>query len=159
MTEQSPPGSLNRASNDILEATSFLSGTNAIYVERLYAQYLADPNSVEQSWRDYFAGLGEGHLTATQLGQGPAFARGKGPALPADDNTLALSGQQPAPKAATAKAAKPVATEASAKADAAASIHAVQMIRAYRMIGHFEAELDPLGLTPRTPQVSSRPPT
>ena len=48
---------LNRASNDILEATSFLSGTNAIFVEQLYEQYLADPNSVDQSWRDYFASL------------------------------------------------------------------------------------------------------
>ena len=105
---------LNRASNDILEATSFLSGTNAIFVERLYEQYLADPNSVDQSWRDYFAGLGERNLTATQLGQGPAFARGKAPALPADDATLALTGQ-PSPRASASKPAK-TALPAEAKA-------------------------------------------
>jgi 2-oxoglutarate dehydrogenase E1 component len=151
---------LNRASNDILEATSFLSGTNAIFVERLYQQYLTDPNSVDQSWRDYFASLGERNLSATQLGQGPAFARGKAPALPTDDITLALTGQQPAPKASAAKPAKaaaPAADPAAAGEAAKHSIHAVQMIRAYRMIGHFEADLDPLGLTPRPKQATLDP--
>ena len=33
------------------------------------------------------------------------------------------------------------------------------MIRAYRMIGHFEADLDPLGITPRPPQASLNPAT
>ena len=95
MTEQSPPNALGRASNDILEATSFLSGTNAAFVEQLYERYLADPNSVDQSWRDYFAGLAERNLSASQLGQGPAWARGKRPALANDDTTLALTGQTP----------------------------------------------------------------
>src|SRR5665213_1621691 len=126
MTEQSSPKLLNRASNDILEATSFLSGTNAIFVERLYQQYLADPNSVDQSWRDYFASLGERALSATQLGFGPAFARGKAPPLPADDLTLALTGQQPAPKASAAKASAgkpaPVADQAVASEAAKHSI-------------------------------------
>jgi 2-oxoglutarate dehydrogenase E1 component len=161
MTEQSSPNAMNRASNDILEATSFLSGTNALYVERLYEQYLADPNSVEQGWREYFAGLGERNLSPTQLGQGPAFARGKAPALPTDDNTLALSGQTPPPKApasAKASAGKPAAADPADVTEAAKNaIRAVQMVRAYRMIGHFEAELDPLGITPRPPQPSLDP--
>jgi len=159
MTEQSHHNAVNRASNDILEATSFLSGTNAIFVERLYEQYLADPNSVDPSWRDYFAGLGERNLSATQLGQGPVFARGKGPALPGDDITLALTGQTPppAPKKGPVAGAKPAADPAAATEAAKQSIHAVQMIRAYRMIGHFEADLDPLNLTPRPKQISLDP--
>ncbi|MBV9549021.1 MAG: 2-oxoglutarate dehydrogenase E1 component [Alphaproteobacteria bacterium] len=162
MTEQSSPNALNRASNDILEATSFLSGTNALFVERLYEQYLADPNAVDQSWRDYFASLSERNLSATQLGRGPGFARGKAPALPSDDITLALSGQTPPQAPKTVKSAKAVPAPAEAKVDSDApkhSIHAVQMIRAYRMIGHFEAELDPLGLTPRPKQVTLDPAT
>ena len=162
MTDKSSKKAVNRASNDILEATSFLSGTNAIFVERLYEAYLADPNSVDQSWRDYFAGLGERNLTANQLGQGPAFARGKAPALPTDDITLALTGQTPPPTPKKgAPAGKPAAAADPAAATEAAkqSIHAVQMIRAYRMIGHFEADLDPLGLTPRPKQVTLDPAT
>ena len=31
------------------------------------------------------------------------------------------------------------------------------MIRAYRMVGHLEANLDPLGITPKTPQATLDP--
>ena len=41
MTEQSTSDRLNRASNDIFEATSFLNGTNAAFVEQMYAAWLA----------------------------------------------------------------------------------------------------------------------
>jgi 2-oxoglutarate dehydrogenase complex dehydrogenase (E1) component-like enzyme len=34
---------MNRASNEIFEATSFLNGTNAAYVEQMYAAWLANP--------------------------------------------------------------------------------------------------------------------
>jgi len=42
---------------------AFLSSTplaagNAPYVEAMYEQYLADPQSVEPKWREYFASLG-----------------------------------------------------------------------------------------------------
>ncbi len=92
MTEQSSPGRINRASNDILDATSFLSGTNAAFIEGLYAQYLADPGSLDQGWRDYFAGLNEASLSPTQLGRGPAWRRDGKSTLPQDETTLALSG-------------------------------------------------------------------
>ena len=75
MTSQSPPERLARTSNDILEATSFLFGTNAAFVESLYAQYLENPDAVDPSWRQYFASLGDKGLNATQLGRGPAWAR------------------------------------------------------------------------------------
>ena len=34
-----------------------LDGNNAIYLEVLYEQYLDNPDSIEPTWRDYFAGL------------------------------------------------------------------------------------------------------
>ena len=34
--------------------SSYLFGSNAAYVEELYENYLANPNSVEEFWRDYF---------------------------------------------------------------------------------------------------------
>ena len=75
MTEQSPSDKLNRASNEIFEATSFLNGTNAAYVEQLYAAWLANPGSVEEGWQAYFAQAGEQGLSPTQLGRGPAWKR------------------------------------------------------------------------------------
>ena len=38
-------------------ASTPLSGGNAPYVEALYEQFLADPQSVESAWRDYFQHL------------------------------------------------------------------------------------------------------
>jgi len=55
MTSQSPSDRLNRASNALLEETSFLFGTNAAFVESLYAQYLENPDAVDESWRAYFS--------------------------------------------------------------------------------------------------------
>src|ERR1700689_4131005 len=96
MTEQSS-GRLNRASNEILDATSFLTGTNAAFIEGLYSQYLADPGSVDTGWQSYFAELGEQGLVPTQLGHGPAWRRDSKPALPRDELTEALTGQPAAP--------------------------------------------------------------
>jgi len=163
MTEQSPSDRLNRASNDIFEATSFLNGTNAQFVEQMYAAWLADPNSVDAGWQGYFSQLGEHSLSATQLGRGPAWKRDAKKDIPSSDLIAALTGQDPpAPPAKKGdKPAKAAAATAPADTTAAAahSIHAVQMIRAFRMIGHLEADLDPLDIAPRTPQVTLDPKT
>src|SRR5689334_6175349 len=97
MTEQSRSQRLGRASNEILDATSFLSGANAAFLEALYGQFLADPNSVDEGWRRYFAELGEAGLNPTQLGQGPAWRRGRR-ASATDELTAALAGEIAAPK-------------------------------------------------------------
>jgi 2-oxoglutarate dehydrogenase E1 component len=158
MTEQSPSDRINRASNDILDATSFLSGTNAAFLEGLYSQYLANPESVDEGWRTYFAELGEAGLSPTQLGRGPAWKRDSKTALPQDDITQALSGGQAAPvKAPEKKGAAPAADGESVRATAQDSIHAIQLVRAYRVIGHLEADLDPLGITPRPPHPQLEP--
>src|SRR5476649_754188 len=105
MTEQSTPDRLNRASNDIFEATSFLNGTNAAFVEQMYAAWLANPSSVDKGWQGYFAGLGEqGLLSPTQLGRGPAWKRDAKPDFANGDLIAALTGQDPpSPKASAGK--------------------------------------------------------
>src|SRR5215471_10285405 len=161
MTEQSPADRLNRASNEIFEATSFLNPTNAAYVEQMYGQWLANPQSVDQDWQAYFSQLGEQVNSPTQLGRGPAWKRDAKASIPASDLIAALTGQEPpaAPgkPGKDSKSAKPAASAADTTDAAKHSIHAVQMIRAYRMIGHLEADLDPLGITRRTPQPTLDP--
>ena len=159
MTEQSPSDRLSRASNDIFEATSFLNGTNAQFVEQMYDAWLANPDSVDESWQAYFSQLGEQSLSPTQLGRGPAWKRDARKDIPAGDLIAALTGQEPpAPPGKPGKGAKSATAPAANATEAArASIHAVQMIRAYRMIGHLEADLDPLALTPRPQQATLDP--
>src|SRR6185295_18162517 len=151
MTEQSPADRLNRASNEIFEATSFLNGTNAAYVEQMYAAWLANPASVDESWQAYFSQAGDQGLVPTQLGRGPAWKRDYRPDIASGDLIAALTGQEPPVPPKGKDKGKPAAAAPAADTGEAAkhSIHAVQMIRAYRMIGHLEADLDPLGITPR----------
>ena len=114
---------MNRASNDIFEATSFLNATNAAYVEQMYAAWLANPNSVDEGWQTYFAQTGDQGATPTQLGRGPAWKRDSRPDFASSDLIAALTGQDPPAvpgkpgakaKPATAPAAAPAATRIAA---------------------------------------------
>jgi 2-oxoglutarate dehydrogenase E1 component len=149
MTSQSPSDRVNRASNEILEATTFLSAANAAFIEGLYARWLENPDAVEASWRDYFAGLGEQALNATQLGRGPAWRRDAKLELAGGEEIGALTGQWPARKGAV--------SDADLHSAAHKSIRAIQLVRAYRVIGHLAAELDPLKLNPKPPQPQLEP--
>src|ERR1700675_1633197 len=95
MTEQSPADRMNRASNEILEATSFLNGTNAAYIEQMYAAWLANPASVDAGWQASFSQTGEQGLSPTQLGRGPAWKRDRRPDFASSDLIAALTGQEP----------------------------------------------------------------
>src|SRR5690349_6210407 len=129
MTEQSPADRMNRASNEIFEATSFLNGTNAAYVEQMYAAWLANPNSVDAGWQAYFAQVGDSGATATQLGRGPAWKRDSRPDIASGDLIAALTGQEPPappakPGAKAKSAAAPATTPAADTSEAAKhSIH------------------------------------
>ena len=143
MTSQSPADRLNRSSNALLEQTSFLFGTNAAFIESLYAQYLENPDAVEESWRAYFSSLGQPTLTPTQVGRGPDWRRDQKPRFENGELVGALTGQWPARKGAT--------SENDLRLAAQESIRAIQLVRAYRVLGHFEADLDPLKLTRKQP--------
>ncbi|HTT97544.1 MAG TPA: 2-oxoglutarate dehydrogenase E1 component, partial [Rhizomicrobium sp.] len=148
MTSQSSPDRLNRASNDILEATTFLQGTNAAFIEAMYAQYQENPDAVDPTWHAYFASLGEQGLDATQLGRGPKWHRDEKPDLASGDLVGALTGQWPQ---------KAGAQTGDSRAAALDSIRAIQMVRAYRVIGHLESNLDPLHLSPKVPHAQLEP--
>ena len=97
MNDQSP--------NEQFEASSFLQGANADYVEQLYARFAADPSSVDTAWAAFFASLGDNELDVKKSAQGPSWARSDWPPSPNDDLTGALTGEWPMVPAKEAKAA------------------------------------------------------
>jgi len=134
--------------NEVLAETSFLYGGNAAFVEDLYAQWAADPNSVEPSWRAFFATLGDRTEEVKRAAADPAWARPGAP-IPRPEWLPALDGLWPAVQAKVGSKIAEQKPEASADAVRAAtldSLRAIMMIRAYRMRGHLKANLDPLGL-------------
>ena len=123
-------------------AAAFLNGTNSIFIEELYEKYLENPSSVDQSWADFFDAVGDELETVQRATDGASWGAKNGD-LKVDDPYELLG---PATKAA-------VRTETAIDSDQARlatldSLRALMMIRAYRVRGHLQAELDPLGLDP-----------
>ncbi|MCF4100012.1 2-oxoglutarate dehydrogenase E1 component [Maritalea mediterranea] len=142
--------------NSAFLLTSFLYGGNADYIEELYAQYQDNPASVDETWRSFFAELKDNADDVKKSASGPSWERSDWPRAEGGELVAALDGDWGRFEAKAAKVAKDnakangVAIDPSQVQQATRdSIHAIMMIRAYRMRGHLHADLDPLNLTDR----------
>jgi len=57
-----------------IDQASFLYGSNATFIAELYSRYLADPASVDESWRRFFAELRDEAPTVLAELQGADWA-------------------------------------------------------------------------------------
>ena len=78
--------------NDAMEATSFLAGTNATYIEQLYARYEGDPEAVGPEWRSFFESLGDEPDDVSRAAEGPSWKRGNWPVAENGELLNALDG-------------------------------------------------------------------
>jgi 2-oxoglutarate dehydrogenase E1 component len=141
--------------NAAFALSSFLQGTNAAYIDDLYARYEQDPGSVDSEWQEFFKSLKDTPADVRKNAEGASWGRDNWPLAPQDDLTSALDGNW-------AQVEKAVSAKLGAKAQAKGgeisaaeahqatrdSVRALMLIRAYRMRGHFHAKLDPLGIEP-----------
>ncbi|HEX2115096.1 MAG TPA: 2-oxoglutarate dehydrogenase E1 component [Alphaproteobacteria bacterium] len=125
------------------DLASILSGANAAFISDLYARYLRDPRTVDPSWVEFFAGLPEEAAAATAAVKGPSWAPKNG-----------YANGEAAVKTNGAAATAAVADVTAAARD---SIRAIMLIRAYRIRGHLQAKLDPLGLEKKEPHPELEP--
>jgi 2-oxoglutarate dehydrogenase E1 component len=155
------------------ESRPNLSPANLAFVEQLYYQFAADPESVEPAWREYFESLGDApaappanfrrsyfaairpqRSAASRNGESNGASgtngtsgggRGNGyvHAAPASDAPSQDHSGQVV--AALVAAAAPLIRKTSS-----VSAERVQrLVEAYREMGHLSADLDPLGLVKR----------
>ncbi|MBL8375350.1 2-oxoglutarate dehydrogenase E1 component [Accumulibacter sp.] len=110
-----------------LFGNSLLFGGNAPFVEELYENYLDNPGSVSEQWREYF----------DKLAQLPGYVARDVPHLPVI-NAFAEQARKGGYRAA-----------AVAPVDDRKQVGILQMITSYRFIGDRWANLDPLKRTPR----------
>ena len=141
--------------NAAFALSSFLQGTNATYIDEIYARYEKDPASVDAEWQDFFKSLKDTPSDVRKNAEGPSWGRANWPLTPRDDLTSALDGnwaeveKSVGPKiAAKAQAKGSELTAADVHTATRDSVRALMLIRAYRMRGHFHAKLDPLGIEP-----------
>jgi 2-oxoglutarate dehydrogenase E1 component len=110
------------------ESSSNLFGSNAPYVEELYERYLADPGSVEASWRQAFDAWQRDNAAKKDVAHSPVIA--------------AFESLAKYPRERAAGAA-PAADDKALKV--------LQYIRAHRVLGSRYSQLDPLKRLERTP--------
>ncbi len=122
------------------DTSSFLSGPNAAFIAELYARYVEDPESVDPDWRRFFAELRDEAGAVLQGVHGPSWSQRR-------HGIIGNAHAAPAPRPNGQAPAAPEAADV--RAAARDSLRALMLIRAYRVRGHLEANLDPLQLRPR----------
>ena len=85
----------DQSGNDAYHNTSFLQGGNAQYIEQMYARYAANPGTVDEGWRAFFAGLGDDTGSVRDEAAGAPWARADWPPAAKGDLISALDGQWP----------------------------------------------------------------
>ncbi|WP_354016262.1 2-oxoglutarate dehydrogenase E1 component [Endozoicomonas lisbonensis] len=111
-------------------ATSHIAGGNAAYVEELYELYLRDPNGVSEEWRDYFEKLPQ--------------VNGGNPDVPhstIQENFILMARQH--------QTTRPIAASTVSSDHERKQIQVLRLISAYRIRGHQQARIDPLGILKR----------
>ena len=78
--------------NAAFALSSFLQGTNAAYIDDLYARYEQDPAAVDPEWQEFFKSLKDPPADVQKNAEGPSWGRDNWPVTPRDDLTSALDG-------------------------------------------------------------------
>ena len=60
--------------NTTYKKTSFLVGNNSEFINEFYADYLSNPKSIPESWRQFFEGLSEEQKLIYNDLQGPSWS-------------------------------------------------------------------------------------
>lgn len=116
-----------------MERFTYLKSSNADYIDDLFAKYLVDPDSIDDTWRYFFDGLELG-AEATHNGQ------------------LHV---QAAPASTPASAPASASTQTASTLDLAAEAQVAALIEAYRAQGKFAANINPLQAPPTEIEVLS----
>ena len=150
--------------NAAFARSSFLYGGNAAYIEDLHARYERDPNSVDAEWQAFFRSLKDEAGDAAKNARGASWRRANWPAIARNELVSALDGDWAETEKALGERIKARAqtggvefSEAAVRQATRDSVHALMLIRAYRIRGHFHAKLDPLGLEPEKSEAELDP--
>ena len=122
------------------------SGLNAGYVEQLLEQYLDNPEAVDPAWRAVFAGEDAVVEPAAAVAV-PAEATRPVARTAEDAPAEPPAPAPPAPQAAAPTGAAVAETRPDTELVAGVAA-AMSLVKAYRMHGHLNAHLDPLGSEP-----------
>ena len=123
--------------------SSLMQGGNTVYLESLYKRYLTDKSDLEPEWQDFFAHMDDERRSPEFE---PSWVRNDWPLeiessfFGSDEKAQQIKEQF---KSLTVSE---LTSEKSIKRAVIDSVRALMLIRAYRILGHLVADLDPLGM-------------
>ncbi|MBV8399948.1 MAG: 2-oxoglutarate dehydrogenase E1 component, partial [Acetobacteraceae bacterium] len=129
---------------DIL--ASAFNGANAAFLAEQYARWATDPESVDPSFGELFGAMNDEARSVLEEATGASWAP-----------RITLDEPAPRPRVEERPREAPLSIE-QIRAATIASLRALMLIRSFRVRGHLEARLDPLGLVvpPRHPELDPR---
>ena len=142
---------MSSTKNNLLKKTSFLSGSNSSFIEKYYSQYLTEPSTLPESWRDFFEGLNEEDLVVQKNINGPSWSPKKNQIVSNVENIVNKDDKSNG----SSTVHSPEESEQASKD----SVRAIMLIRAYRIRGHLIANLDPLNLQQKEQHPELKPET
>ena len=107
-----------------------MNGSNAAFIANLYAKWVEAPDTVDRDFAALFAAMGDEAKSVLTDAMGASWA-------PRPTEFASDAPKQAGPVAFSGPASRQTTID---------SIRALMFIRAYRVRGHLEADLDPLGL-------------
>ena len=131
--------------NNTYKKTSFLIGNNTEFINEFYADYLSDPKSLPESWREFFDGLSDEEKLIYDDLKGPSWS-------PEKKNLKILEHKK------NKETTEDINLD-SIKQATQDSVRAIMLIRAYRIRGHLIANLDPLSLQEKQEHPELKPET
>ena len=114
--------------------TSFLSKSNSSFIEEMYIKYIEKDPSLPASWENYFKNLNEDLNLIKKEIEGPIWKRNK-KKITFNKKKVNLETD--------------IVNNKDIEKSKVESIKAIALIRAYRIRGHLNANLDPLGMMKR----------
>ena len=122
--------------------TSFLSKSNSSFIEEMYLRFIEKDPTLPESWKDYFKSLGEDLTSVAKEIEGPTWQPNR---KEININNKEYKKEFDKPVESLSLDINDHNLEQS-KID---TIKAIALIRAYRIRGHLNANLDPLGMMER----------
>ena len=136
--------------NTTYKKTSFLIGNNSEFINEFYADYLSDPKSLPESWRNFFDGLSDEQKLIYNDLKGPSWS-------PERKNKKIVFNEQNNKD--IVEDTSPDINLDSVKQATKDSVRAIMLIRAFRIRGHLISSLDPLSLLKKEEHPELRPET
>ena len=140
---------MSASKNKVFQTTSFLSKSNSSYIEQMYEKFCNDPNQLPDSWKQYFDALGEEKELINKETNGVSWAPKKIKSnvdIDLDSYEKFIPSNLSYSIEEKIKKEKPKSSPIELEQSTKDSVRAIMMIRAYRIRGHLQADLDPLGL-------------